>query len=140
MSNLFSFLKEFDMSAILPEMSKFESQLAWWMRIILVIGPLVMVFLGAIYYWIPPDAANKKLGYRSKWSMQSVECWLYAQKFAGLVYLILGGGMLVLMIVAAVLISFMKPMGMAVTTVLCALLQVALVICSHIFIEKKLNK
>ena len=48
MSNLFSFLKEFDMSAILPEMSKFESQLAWWMRIILVIGPLVMVFLGAI--------------------------------------------------------------------------------------------
>ena len=139
MSNLFSFLKEFDMAAMLPEITSFEGQLAWWMRIILLIGPLVVAGLGAIYYFIPPDEANYHLGYRSKWSMQSVPCWRYAQKVAGMVYMILGGGMFVLMLILACLLGLMKPMGMAITTVICGLVQIALVICAHIFIEKKLQ-
>ena len=137
---MFSFLKEFDMAALLPEMSRFESQLAWWMRIILVVGPLAVVCLGLIYFFIPPDAANKHLGYRSKWSMQSVAQWQRAQKVAGMVYMILGGAMLVLMVVMAILLSFMKPLGMAVVTVVCVLAQVVLVVCSHIIIEKILHK
>ena len=105
MSKLFDLLKEFDIAGFLPEMAKFESQLAGWMRFFLLIGPIVIGVLGAIYFYIPPDEANHALGYRSKWSMQSVPHWQHAQKVAGMVYMVLGGGLFVLMLILAFLVN-----------------------------------
>ena len=140
MSKLFDLLKEFDIAKLLPEMTKFESQLAGWMRFFLLIGPIVIAALGAIYFYIPPDEANHALGYRSKWSMQSVANWQYAQKVAGMTYMILGGGLFVLMLILAFLLGLMDPLAMAVTTVVCLLIQVILILGANIFIEKQLHK
>ena len=140
MSQLFDLLKEFDIAALLPEMTKFESQLAGWMRFFLLIGPIVIGALGAVYFYIPPDEANHALGYRSKWSMQSVAHWQHAQKVAGMIYMILGGGLFVLMLILAFLLGLMDPLAMAVTTVVCGLIQVVLIICANLLIEKILRK
>ena len=140
MSKLFDLLKEFDIAGFLPEMAKFESQLAGWMRFFLLIGPIVIGVLGAICFYIPPDEANHALGYRSKWSMQSVPHWQHAQKVAGMVYMVLGGGLFVLMLILAFLLGLMDPVAMAVTTVVCVLIQVILIICANLFIEKLIRK
>lgn len=140
MSKLFDLLKEFDIAKILPEMTKFEGQLAGWMRFFLLIGPIVIGALGAIYFYRPPDEANHAFGYRSKWSMQSVPNWRHAQKVAGMVYMVLGGGLFVLMLILAFLLGLMDPLAMAVTTVVCVLIQVILIICANLLIEKSLRK
>ena len=139
MSKLLDLIKDFDIAALLPEISKFEGQLAGWLRFCLLIGPLVIAGLGAIYFFIPPDEANHALGYRSNWSMQSVPCWRHAQKVAGMVYMILGGGLFALMLVMALLLGLMAPVTQAVVTVFCVLIQVILIVCAHIFIEKILK-
>nr|MBQ8245423.1 SdpI family protein [Oscillospiraceae bacterium] len=140
MSELLSLLKEFDIAKLLPDMSTFVGQLAAWMRLCLLLGPLVIAGLGAVYYFIPPKEANHALGYRSKWSMSSVEVWQYAQRIAGMIYMVLGGGLFVVMLVMALIIGIMQPVSMAVTVFICVLIQVLLIIGAHFVVEKLLRK
>ena len=140
MRELLSRLKDMDIAALLPDMSTFMGQLGFWLRLCLLLGPLVMAGLGAVYFFIPPNEANHALGYRCKWSMGSVEAWRYAQRTAGFLYMILGGGMAVVMVVVSIIISFMQPVGMAITVLVCLILEVAAVAVAHVLINKLLSK
>lgn len=140
MSELLSLLKEFDMAKLMPDMSTFLGQLAFWLRLCLLAGPLVLSGLGAVYYFIPPKEANHALGFRSRWSMSSVQVWQYAQRLAGMIYMILGGTLFVVMLVMALIIGAMEPVGMAITVLVCVIVQMALVIGAHVVIESMLRK
>ena len=140
MSELLSLLKEFDIASFLPDMTTFVGQLAAWMRLCLLIGPLVIGGLGAVYYYIPPKEANHALGYRSRWSMSSVEVWQYAQRIAGMLYMVLGGALFVVMLIMALIIGIMQPVGMAITVLICVMVQIALILAAHYWVEKLLRK
>ena len=130
-----SLLKEFDIAGMLPEMGKFLHTITVILRLLVLAGPIVMTVLGVIYFFVPPKEANHSLGYRSRWSMSSVEVWTYAQRIAGLLYMCLGGLLTVAMTIVVIVIRNSDPMSMLVTSLVCVLIQVGLVILSWIVIE-----
>ena len=99
-----------------------------------------MTVLGVIYFFIPPKEANYSLGYRSRWSMSSVEVWTYAQRIAGLLYMCLGGLMTVAMTVVVILIRNSEPMSMLTTSLVCLLIQIGVVLASWLVIEIFLHR
>ena len=140
MDQIMSLLKEFDIAGMFPEMGKFFHTLTVLLRVILLAGPVVMTVLGVIYFFIPPKEANYSLGYRSRWSMSSVEVWTYAQRIAGLLYMCLGGLMTVAMTVVVILIRNSEPMSMLTTSLVCLLIQIGVVLASWLVIEIFLHR
>ena len=129
-------LKEFDIAGMLPEMGKFLNLLTWLLRLILLAGPVIMAVLGVIYFFVPPKEANYSLGYRSHWSMSSVEVWTYAQRIAGFVYMCLGGALTIAMIVVVIVMGKNGDfISMLTTSLICVLVQVGLTVASWIVIE-----
>ena len=86
--------------------------------------------------WLPVKAKTR-LPKIKKRKAKASAIYLDPLAFVGI---LLSCVMLVLMVVMAILLGFMKPLGMAIVTVICVLAQVVLVVCSHIFIEKILHK
>jgi uncharacterized membrane protein len=135
MSEILSLLKEFDIGKILPPTEDFISSLGGWLRLFLLIGPLVLAGLGAWYYFAPPDEANYAAGYRSKWSMSSVAVWRFAQNLAGKWYMIGGGALALIMLIVSLFFGVMEPITMVVTAMICLLVEVAAILGLHLWIE-----
>jgi len=140
MSKILDLLKEFDIAKMLPAVDSFVGQMAGWLRLFLLAGPLVLVALGLWYSYAPPAEANYSLGYRTKHSMQSVAVWKYAQKIAGKAFLIVGGALAVLMLVISLFFGLMGPVGMAVAAILCVVLEGVAIVVLHLQINKMLLK
>ena len=134
MDQIMSLLKEFDIAGMLPDLGKFLKTITVLLRLILVAGPVVMVALGVIYFFFPPKEANYSVGYRTRWSMSSVEVWTYAQRIAGLTYMCLGGLLTIAMIVMEFVIT-KGILGMLITTMICVAIQVGLAVAAWIVIE-----
>ena len=98
MDKLAQLVTDFDMANFIPELDsvigwvKFSAQLA------VLAGPLLLLILGAVYYFIPPKEANHSLGYRFYWGMGSVEAWQFTQKIAGISWMGLGLVLTVIML------------------------------------------
>ena len=140
MSEILSLLKEFDIGKILPPTEDFIGSLGGWLRLFLVIGPLVLAGLGAWYYFAPPDEANYAAGYRSKWSMSSVAVWRFAQNLAGKWFMIGGGALALIMLIVSLFFGAMEPVTMAVTAFICALVEVVAILGLHVWIEWQLRQ
>lgn len=100
MEKLISIFEGFDVEKIgelLPSAESLMSGLAGWMRLLVVIGPLLMLGFGLFYLFFAPKEANHALGYRFFYAMSQVEVWQHAQRLAGIVYAVLGGFLFLLM-------------------------------------------
>ena len=140
MSGIFDFLQDFEIAKALPEMDRFVSQLAGWLRVILLAGPLVLVVLGLWYSYAPPEEANYSLGFRTKYSMSSVMVWKYAQKIAGRAFLIVGAVMAGVVLVLSFFFGLLGPMGMAVVALLCVIAEGVVIVLLHVRLDKQLQK
>ena len=75
-----------DFTKLVPNLEKVLGMVRPIAVIAMLIGPLCMLILGAIYLLKPPAEANRKFGFRTYFGMGSVEAWRFTQKIAGLVY------------------------------------------------------
>ena len=91
MEALKALMKDFDPTALIPDLSAVLDSLAGIIRLAVMIAPLVLLGLGLLYLLFPPKEANYKLGYRCFWGMSSVEAWRFTQRLAGIVWTLLGG-------------------------------------------------
>ena len=94
------------------------------LTILLLVGPLAMMILGALYLRFAPPEANYKFGFRVYFGMGSVEAWKYAQKMAGIAFWVVGFVLTVAMIVVAVGFGSQDAFQMAQTALICLLWQV----------------
>ena len=140
MSAILDLLKEFDISKMLPQMDTFVGQMAGWLRLFLLAGPVVLAALGLWYTYAPPAEANYSLGYRTKYSMRSVAVWRYAQKIAGRYFLIAGVALAVVLLVISLFFGLMGPLGMSVVALLCVILEGVAIVLLHNIINKQLQK
>ncbi len=83
-------ISDFDLMALLPDMADVMSWIITGVGYAMVFGPLLLAFMGLWYLILPPREANHFLGYRFFWGMGSVKSWKFTQRFAGLVWAILG--------------------------------------------------
>lgn len=67
--------------------------------------PLIMILIGLIFTVSPPTTMNRLYGYRTRRSMKNKNTWLYAHKYCGRLFLIIGG---ILFVVALSIALLMK--------------------------------
>lgn len=87
------------LDALIPNLEKLLGDMRSWLGIAMIIGPVIFIIMGLVYYFLAPPEANHKLGYRTYFGMGSVSAWKFTQKLAGLVW---GGLGIVLAIVAII--------------------------------------
>lgn len=94
--------EEMELSQFFPDLNGIQDTMTTLMRILVILGPVLMLLLGLYYFFLSPKEANYKAGYRFRYAMSQVGVWQFTQRFAGLVYgstgLVLSLVMLILMI------------------------------------------
>ena len=104
MDKLAQLVTDFDMANFIP---KLDSVIGWVelaARVAVMAGPILLLILSAVYFFIPPKEANHSLGYRFYWGMGSVEAWQFTQRIAGVGWM--GVGLLLTVIMLLVCNGF----------------------------------
>lgn len=86
-----------DIAALLPNIAAIVESAAFWARLAVLLGPIVLLFLGLHYFLLAPKEANYTTGYRFFWGMSSVEAWQFMQQLAGVIWSLLGIGLVIAM-------------------------------------------
>lgn len=100
---------EMDLTKYLPPLDGVEGIVGTLMRILVFVGPVVMLLLGLYYFFLSPKEANHRAGYRFRYAMSRVGVWRFTQRIAGIAY---GGLGLVLGIVMLCLTWDLSAMAM----------------------------
>ena len=125
-------LFDLDLSRFVPEMPVFLGALRAILVLAVLIGPVLLVTLGAMYLLKPAPEANFKYGFRTYFGMGSIEAWRFSQKIAGLAF---GGlGIVLLLIMFIVVLTFFGKdlFRIANTSIICLLWQVVLTLIARI--------
>ena len=92
-------MDNFDPAALLPDLSTVVGKVEFITRIAVMAGPVVLLTLGILYFFAAPKEANYRFGYRCYFGMGSEEAWRFTQRFAGLVWSVLGLVLTVVMLI-----------------------------------------
>lgn len=134
MAALFSPADNFGILDRLPEMGSFLGDIRFYLCLFLLIVPILMVAMGALRFFRPAEEANRAVGYRTYFGMGSVYAWRVTQWVSGVVFMGVGG----LLLLIAIILCFVmgaKSVDDAVVTMytwlivegVCLLLAVAVV-------------
>ena len=83
-------MDDFDPAALLPEMDSLLEGISLVARVAVLVGPVLLLAAGLAYLLLAPKEANYTFGYRCVFGMGSVEAWRFTQRFAGIVWGVLG--------------------------------------------------
>lgn len=135
MDSLLSFFKEFDIANLMPEADVYLRQLRLDLALILLIGPILLLLLGAWYYFLPRQEVGDSLGFRGLFRISDQKTWLQAQKLAGLGYGILGAALLVVFGIMSLFFGAMAPDAIANTVLVCVIIELILTLIVWIGIQ-----
>ena len=92
-------MDNFDPAALLPDLTTVVGKVEFITRLAVMAGPIVLLTLGILYFFAAPKEANYRFGYRCYFGMGSEEAWRFTQRFAGLVWGVLGLVLTVVMLI-----------------------------------------
>ena len=139
MEAITEFLESFDFAKLLPEIGALLSSLRFWMGLLMLLGPVLVLIFGLCYYFRPVAQPSDKLGFRVRCAMGSTEAWRYAQKLAGTVWMYLGAGMTVVSLVVLLIMLAAQPLTLAMGAVICVAVQALLMTASYFFLLFKIS-
>lgn len=128
MDDILSLLQDFDVANFLPAPDRFLRDLEGWTRFLVLLGPLVLLGLGACYYYAPPKEANHSFGFRTYYAMGSVQAWQFSQRVAGRGYMALGGALTILMGLVSLIFRGKAALSMITIAVVCVLIELILIL------------
>ena len=137
---LVGLVDSFDLATVFPAL---DSVLGWAVvlaRIFVLAAPVTMLVLGLRYRYLPPKEANYEKGYRFRFAMKNPDAWSFTQQTAGVIWTLLGGGMLAVVLILSLFFGMMKPMAMANMALWCVILEVVLIVLSCFLINSKVKK
>ena len=91
----------FDPATLLPELDTVFGRVELVCRVIVMLGPVLLLLLGLVYLFLTPREANHYIGYRCYFGMGSVNAWRFTQRLAGIVFGGLGLALTVVMLLIA---------------------------------------
>lgn len=121
MSKIADLLDSLDIGKLLPNLESILSKVSLFAVLAVMIGPLLLLGLGLLYYFAPPKEANHKAGFRTYFGMGSVQAWRFTQRIAGIG---LGGlGLILTVVMFFVCLSFggLEPVALVERAVICLL-------------------
>ena len=132
---ILEFLGGIDLNQPLPDPTGLLEKLPLVLKLLVMAGPVLMMVMGALYFFAAPKEANHHFGYRCYFGMGSVEAWQYTQHIAGLTWM--GLGLLLSLGMLLVLIRFttLGLMDMLVWAVVCLLIQAAALLLASLMIR-----
>ncbi len=83
-------MDNFDPAALLPDLSSMPGTVATLTRLAVLVGPIVLLVMGILYFLASPKEANYYFGYRCYFGMGSEEAWRFTQRLAGIIWIVLG--------------------------------------------------
>ena len=92
-------MDNFDPAALLPDLTTLVGKVEFITRIAVIVGPIVLLVMGLLYFFASPREANYRFGYRCYYGMGSEEAWRFTQRFAGLIWTVLGLVLTVVMLI-----------------------------------------
>lgn len=104
-------LDGFDPAALLPDLTTVAGKMELVCRIAVLVGPLLLLALGLMYFFLAPKEANYRFGYRCYFGMGSVAAWRFTQRLAGMVWA--GLGLVLTIVMLLVTLGFRKLAIMA---------------------------
>lgn len=137
---LVALLEGFDLTKIVPELDTFLGRLELTVRLAVLIGPLLLLGFGIWFYFAPPKEANHKAGFRTYFSMGSVEAWRYAQRLAGMIWGVLGAVLLVVMSIVTLIFAGKEAIDIISAGFTCVVIEAVLVLAGYIVIELLVRK
>lgn len=127
--------EEFDIGSLIPSLDGLLSKLETLMRVLVMLGPLVILGLGLYYFLMPPKEANHRAGYRFRYGMARVGVWRFMQRVAGIVYALLGLVLTIVMAIQCVGLGSMAAPDMVVHAGKCILWQIVLAAVASLVIN-----
>ncbi len=118
----------FDPAALLPQLDTVFDKVQLVCRIAVMVGPIVLLFMGLVYLFFTPREANHYIGYRCYYGMGSVQAWRSTQRVAGMVFGALGLVLTVIMLFITSGFGGMEMMDMVWRAVTCLIWEAGLVI------------
>ena len=116
----------FEPASLLPELGSIFEKFALAARIVVLIGPAVLLIMGLLYLFASPKEANHYVGYRCYYGMGSVEAWRFTQRLAGIVWAALGLVLGVMMLLISGSFAEMQTMDLLWKVVSCVALEAIL--------------
>lgn len=117
----------FDPASLLPNLDTMLGKTAFLMRILVLVGPIILLALGVAYLLVSPREANYHFGYRCYFGMGSEEAWRFTQRIAGLVWGGLGLVLTVVMLLISGSFGKLEPMDMVWKAVWCGVWEAVLI-------------
>lgn len=127
MDKIESLLEGFSLENVIPPLDTLLGKVETLVRIAIILGPVIMVVLGLMYWFRAPKEANRYFGFRTYFGMGSVEAWRFTQKLAGLLWTGLGGLLFVIMGIISLTMRGKDAFAMMNTAKNCLIWQLVLV-------------
>ena len=128
------------LDAIIPELEKMLSDMRFLMGFAMFIGPILLLALGAYYYYFAPPEANHKAGYRTYYGMGSVAAWKFTQGFAGKIWGLLGAGLAAVALIGCIIMAAQEPENAVVCGLVILILEAVAVIAGFVLIETTVKR
>ena len=124
-------LFDMDLSALVPEISKFFGTLRAVLVLAVLAGPILLLVLGWMYLYKPAPEANFKYGFRTYYGMGSIEAWRFSQRMAGLAFGGLGALLFLAMFIVVLTFIGKDLFQIATTSIICLIIQAVLVLIAR---------
>ena len=92
-------MDNFDPASLLPDLTNVVGIVEFITRIAVVAGPIVLLVMGVLYFFLSPKEANYHFGYRCYFGRGSENAWQFTQRLAGLVWMGLGLILTIIMVI-----------------------------------------
>ena len=119
----------------LPDPSALMAHLETVVRVLVAAGPVVMIILGLLYIFAAPGEANHHFGYRCYFGMGSEQAWRFTQRFAGIVWTVLGIAMSVAVTVVVRQFARQDTLEMLTAAAKCVLWEALVLVVATILIR-----
>ena len=119
-------LDAFDPASLLPDLTTVGGKVELIARIAVMVGPIILLLLGALYCFASPKEANYHFGYRCYFGMGSIDAWRFTQRLAGMVWGALGLVLTVVMLIVCGSFRGMEIMPMITKAAVALVWQAAL--------------
>ena len=123
------------LGSLLPSAESLMNGLTGWMRLLVVVGPLLMLFFGLYYLFFAPKEANHAMGFRFFYAMSRVEVWQHAQRLAGIAYAALGGVLFIIIGLISLSFGRLAPPDMVWLAAKCLIWEVVLAIIATLAVD-----
>lgn len=126
MDAIMNLLGDFDPTALLPDISLVIGFISLFSRLAILAIPALFLGFGFFFFFKPVQKPNHSFGYRTYFGMRSQEAWLFVQRLAGFIYLILGGVLALAMAIVSIVLIGKDTMTLLTTTAICLIVETIL--------------